>query len=101
MTCAHFNQIEVGMQAVTLRARPAPRLWLLRYSISAILMRHDSERHFMSPRLTAPTPVPALRMLLVLVLALTVLAGCGQKGDLYRPGKTQGLAAISEVSSQV
>ena len=49
---------------------------------------------------TAPSPVPALRMLL-LVLALTVLAGCGQKGDLYRPGKTQSLAAISAVSSQV
>ena len=100
MTCAHFNQIEVRMQAVTLPARPARCLWLPRYSLSAILIRHVSEPHCMSFSCSAPSPVPVLRML-VLVLALTVLAGCGQKGDLYRPGKTQKLAAHSAASSQV
>jgi predicted small lipoprotein YifL len=38
--------------------------------------------------------------MLLLALALTIVAGCGQKGDLYRPGKSQKLAANSEASSQ-
>ncbi|MEK6573097.1 MAG: lipoprotein [Chloroflexota bacterium] len=38
--------------------------------------------------------------MLLLALALTVLAGCGQKGDLYRPGKTQKPATIAEASSR-
>ena len=54
----------------------------------------------MSHLRTATSPAPALRMML-LALALAVLAGCGQKGDLYRPGKSQKLAAISEASSQI
>jgi len=54
----------------------------------------------MSHLRTVTSPAPALRMLL-LALALTVLAGCGQKGDLYRPGKSQKLAGISSDSSQI
>lgn len=54
----------------------------------------------MSPLWTWSSPVPALRMLL-LALSLALLTGCGQKGDLYRPGKTQKLATNSAASSQV
>jgi len=54
----------------------------------------------MSLSWTASSIIPALRMLL-LALALTMLAGCGQKGDLYRPGTSQKPAAISETLSQI
>lgn len=54
----------------------------------------------MSSPWIASGPMPALRMLL-LMLVLAVLAGCGQKGDLYRPGKSQKLAADFAASSPV
>jgi hypothetical protein len=61
-------------------------------------MRHVSEQHSMSLSWTAPGVVPALRMLMF-ALALTALAGCGQKGDLNRPDKSQKPAAFSAASS--
>jgi len=51
------------------------------------MFRQGRGNHFLTP---------ARSVALLLVLAL--LAGCGQKGDLYRPGKPQKLAAQSEVS---
>ena len=77
----------------------AVALWLPRHSISAILLRHVSEQTFMSLPRTGFRPVPAPRMLL-LALALAMLAGCGQKGDLYRPGKSEKIATYFAVLSQ-
>lgn len=46
------------------------------------MFRHGHATHLSSP----------MRPLALLLLVLALLAGCGQKGDLYRPGKTQKLA---------
>lgn len=42
-------------------------------------------------------PLLALRPLALLLL-FALFAGCGQKGDLYRPGKTQKLAAHADIA---
>lgn len=53
------------------------------------MFRHRHESHGTHP---ARAPV-------VLLLVFLLLGACGQKGDLYRPGKTQKLAG-QEVSAR-
>lgn len=54
------------------------------------MSRHGHDLHAMLP---ARTPV-------LLLLVVLLLGACGQKGDLYRPGKSQKLAAHAEVSAR-
>ncbi|MBI1731138.1 MAG: lipoprotein [Gammaproteobacteria bacterium] len=51
----------------------------------------------------APQPagrIALIRRVLSLGLLLAVMAGCGQKGDLYRPDKQQKFAAFPERSAR-